>query len=575
MKIKNILSSQCLFEPQEQHLAFQFRVLNYFMLIAVIFGFAIGFLGDQGIMKIGNIQPMADYVFAIFNIGLIWLLRQNKKYYVIAAWLFVIATLLLFITALVTVETDEARIVWFYITVYVAYMLLGVRSGLVFTLLSVISITLLSFVINLNISDAAISTYLIALIVFSVLARAHASHISGYEKKLKEQNELLEKNIESMDLSLVAAESAYEVKGLFLANMSHEIRTPMNGVLSMAQVLENTQLDEQQMSYLQSIKRSGDSLLLLIDDLLDLSKIESGEFSLNKRVFNAREIINNILQQAESLIAESSSRFGCVVTDDLPEFLSGDSERLIQVVVHLISNAAKFTSNGEIKLRINGCYVEAGFRFQIEVEDNGIGIPENQQENVFEVFQQLSVDRIANKGVGLGLSICHKIIEKMNGSISLISKEGEGSCFCVDVVMPLVELDIEKGSDQNARVKSRLRILVCEDDAISRLAIKTLLIGQGYVVDAVENGQQGIEMLSQKVFDVVLVDINMPILNGIETTRLIKEKALTKAAVIGMTASVNNEEKKSYLDAGMRTLVEKPIRVEALVEIIEEVCKKY
>ena len=571
MKMRNILSSNHQFSPKETHLVFQFRVLNYFMLIAVVFGSLIGFLGDQGLMKIGEIQPVADYIFAIFNIGLIWSLRQNKRYFKSVAWLFVISTLLLFIVALVSVETDEARVVWFYITVYVAYMLLGVRSGMIFTLVAVVSIASLHLTIDLQITDTAISTYLIALIVLSLLAHAHASHIAEYERKLIDQTLLLEKNISTVNVSLQAAESANKVKSLFLANMSHEIRTPMNGVLSMTMVLENTSLDEQQEIYLKSIKRSGISLLVLIDDLLDLSKIESGTFNLHNREFKSRQMVEDILVQVEPLFDESSARFSADIQDDLPAVLYADAVRLKQVVVNLISNAARFTPAGKVELRIHGQYVEGGFQFCIEVEDNGIGIPEGKQQSIFEVFQQLSTDRIANKGVGLGLTISHKIIEKMHGSIKLVSKEGKGSCFSVDVVLPVVEPESEAVKKQESIIPEELKILVFEDDAISRLAVRTLLSSRGHIVETVENGQLGLDaLLRENNFDLILMDINMPILNGVETTRLIKEKNLTNAVVIGMTASINNDEKESYFAAGMDALIEKPINFEYLMQVIGE-----
>ena len=574
MKVREILSSSQTFSSEESHLFFHFRVLNYFMIIAVIFGFIIGFLGDKGLMKIGSVQPIADYIFAVFNIALIWALRQNKKNYIVVAWLFEISTLLLFVVALISVETDEARIVWFYITVYTAYMLLGVRSGLVFTLLSIVSIASLSYLIDLNISDTAISTYLLALIVLSVLSRAHALHILDYESKLNTQNELLSKNINSMNASLLAAKSASNIKSLFLANMSHEIRTPMNGVLSMTEVLENTSLDDEQMSYLQSIKHSGDSLLELIDDLLDLSKIDSGTFSLNEQPFRTDQLIEDILHQSKSFFTESSSSFKSIISDDLPAALNGDAARLKQVVINLVSNAAKFTTDGEVELRINGRYVDDGFLFSIEVEDNGIGIPDDQKNTIFEVFQQLSVDRIANKGVGLGLALCHKIIEKMNGSMGLISKVNEGSRFSVDVIIPVAELDDKENDVFYKQPIDKLKVLVFEDDAISQLAVKTLLISHGCVVDVVENGQLGIDLLSQQDVDVILMDVHMPVLNGVETTRLIKEKALSKAPVIGMTASVMEDEKKCYFEAGMDALVEKPIRVEYLMDVISQQLSK-
>lgn len=574
MTVRNVLSSSQTFNSEESYLFFQFRVLNYFMIIAVVFGFIIGFLGDKGLMEIGNVQPIADYIFAIFNIVLIWLLHQSKKNYIVVAWLFVISTLLLFFVALISVETDEARIVWFYITVYTAYMLLGVRSGLVFTLLSIVSISSLSYLINLNITDTAISTYLLALIVLSVLSRAHVLHILDYENKLNKQNKLLSKNINSMNTSLLAAKSASDIKSLFLANMSHEIRTPMNGVLSMAEVLENTSMDDKQISYLQFIKRSGDSLLELIDDLLDLSKIDSGTFLLNEQPFRTDQLIKDILHQSKSFFEESSSDFKSIVSDSLPVALNGDAARLKQVIINLISNAAKFTTDGEVELRIKGRYVDDGFLFLIEVGDTGIGIPDDQQNTIFEVFQQLSVDRIANKGVGIGLALCHKIIEKMNGSMGLVSKVNEGSCFSVDVVIPVVELDDEESDVFYKKSGDNLKVLVFEDDAISRLAVKTLLMSHGCVVDVVENGQLGIDLLSQQDVDVILMDIHMPVLDGVETTRLIKGKALSKAPVIGMTASVVEDDKKYYFKAGVDALVEKPIRVEALMNVISQQLSK-
>lgn len=570
MNSKNNIHTAHQAEQGNQQLISRFRVLNYYMLIGVVFGFIIGFLGSQGIMKIGNVQPIADYVFAIFNIGLIWTLYINKKYYLPVAWLFVISTLLLFIVALVSVDTDEARVVWFYITVYVAYMLLGVRSGIIFTFIAVVSIVVISFFVDLNISDTAISTYLIALILLSVLARAHALHIADYENKLKAQTKLLESNFKNMNKSLVEAESANRVKSLFLANMGHEIRTPMNGILSLTQVLEMTSLDKQQAGYLKSIKFSGDSLLALIDDLLDLSKIESDTFVLNNHVFKTKDLVRGILQQAEPFIEESTSSFKSIVADDLPVALMGDLTRLIQVVVNFISNAAKFTSNGEIELRINGCYVEEGFLFLIEVEDNGIGIPDDQQENIFEVFQQLSAERIAKKGVGLGLALCNKIIKKMKGSIRVVSKQNKGSCFSVGVELPVFELDDEDDLHKEHKAKKNLKILVFEDDPISKLAVKMLLEHQGCIVELVENGVQGIELLSQAEFDVVLMDINMPILDGIETTRLIKEKALTNAPIIGMTASIVDQERDRYFEIGMSAIVEKPIKIEYLMDVFSK-----
>ncbi|MDH5391923.1 MAG: ATP-binding protein [Gammaproteobacteria bacterium] len=568
MNFKEILTSSHEFSAEEIQLIFKFRVLNYFMSIAVIFALLIAFLGFQGIMQTGTDQSIANFIYAAVNLLLIVYLRQNKTHFHQVAWLAVIASMLIYIAALINVETDTARVVWFYIAVYIAYMVLSVRAGMIVTLISILIIAGAHARLDLYISDIAIATFIFALIVLSLLARAHALHIDDVETIIKEKNLKLESNVRAMDFALAAAQEASQVKSLFLANMSHEIRTPMNGVLSMVQVLENTSLDEQQHSYLSAIKRSGDFLLVLIDDLLDISKIESGTFSLKPEKFNTWDIIEDILNQVDPLFDESSAHFSTSIKQDLPANIYTDAIRLKQVVINLIGNAAKFTPNGEVQLRINGEHVNDSYRFLIEVEDNGIGVPEEKQKTIFEEFQQLSAERISNKGVGLGLAICHKIIEKMQGTIKLTSTEGKGSCFRVEVVIPVIESHDEIAAKLVTSVPEKLKVLVVEDDNISRVAVRALLSGHGHAVVVAENGQQAIECLQKENFDVVLMDIHMPVVNGVEATQVIKQQGLTSAPIIGMTASVMNDEKESYFEAGMDALVEKPILFDHLMQVI-------
>lgn len=570
MKFSNLLTSTHNFSADETHLLFKFRVLNYFMMIGVIFGFIVAFLGSLNVMKIGSEQSAVIFIYAFINVFLVWYLRKNKTHFTLVSWVAVLVTLSLYMIALVNVETDEARVVWFYIAVYIAYMVLSVRAGVIFTLLSIAIVIGASLIIDLHISETAIATFLFALVVLSLLARAHALHVAEYEQKLREQNIKLEKNIKEMDAALIVAQEANKVKSLFLANMSHEIRTPMNGVLSMAQVLQNTNLDEQQKSYLESIKRSGDSLLVLIDDLLDLSKIESGTFNLHPYDVKTWDIIEDVLNQVEPMFEQSSTHFSMDIQEGLPASLHVDAVRLKQVIVNLIANAAKFTPNGEVKLSVHGNYIDDDYHFLIAIKDNGIGIPEEKQKSIFGVFQQLSADRIYNKGVGLGLAICHKIIEKMAGTITLTSAEGEGSCFTIDIVFPTSVMKQRNKKPVQLLQQEKLRILVFEDDSVSRLAVSALMGSKGHTVVTVENGQEGLDVLTRESFDILLMDIHMPILNGVEATRLIKEKNLTQAPIIGMTASVMNDEKASYFEIGMDALVEKPIIFDYLMEVIEK-----
>ncbi|MCK4708277.1 MAG: response regulator, partial [Gammaproteobacteria bacterium] len=237
---------------------------------------------------------------------------------------------------------------------------------------------------------------------------------------------------------------------------------------------------------------------------------------------------------------------------------------------NLISNAAKFTPDGDVELIISGAHVGKEFHLNIEVNDNGIGIAEEKQETIFEAFQQLSENRIANKGVGLGLPICKKIIESMGGAIDVASTEGLGSRFIVNVILPVVDVETEVIEKSVQVIHDKLRILVFEDDKISRLAVTALLNGHGHSVTVVENGKVGVELLKKENFDVILMDIHMPVMNGIEATYLIKDQKLSTAPVIGMTASVMNDEKESYFETGLDALVEKPINFEYLMEVINK-----
>jgi signal transduction histidine kinase len=571
MNLNNYLTSGHHFDEYESHLAFRFRVVNYFMLVAVVFGFLIGLLGDLGIMKIGDIQPKADYIYAVINLILIWQLRKKKQNFKKIAWIQVSASWLLFLTALISVSSDEFRIVWFYVAVYISFMTLGVQAGTYFTLASIAAITLVDVYSELYISETAIMTATFGLVVFGLLSRAYTLQMTGYENRLTDQKNELEDSVREMNDVLESAYAANQIKSLFLANMSHEIRTPMNGVLSMVQVLQTTRLDDQQRSYLNSVERSGQTLLTLLDDLLDLSKIESGNLELNPKEFKTWDCLEDVLTQIEPLFDETAVDFSIDISNELPAYLVGDEVRLQQVIVNLISNAAKFTQDGEVKVIIRGSNTGVNdYRLHIVVTDTGTGIPPSKLNTIFEPFQQLSPDRIANKGVGLGLPICMKIVEAMHGELKVDSIEGQGSTFIVDVTLPIGEqkaLDKEKPTSD--ALPQCLNILLVDDDKISRLAVKTLLNNKNHKVVVAENGAEALYFLEQHhEFDAVLMDVHMPVMNGVSATRMIKERQLTQAPVIGMTASVMNDERESYFEAGMDALVEKPVNFDNLMEII-------
>ncbi len=577
LTFSNLLSSGFDFDESESQLQFRFRTLNYFMIISLFFGALIGILGELGFMDIGLVQPRTNIFYAFFNVFLIYKARQNKQWYRWIAWAQVTVSFIIFVIALITVTHDEFRIAWFYVAIYLAYMLLGERAGNTFAFSSIFIIILLHNIINLHLSNTAVATAIFSLIAFGLLSRAYVTQIKNYECQLEGKNYDLAAVIKNLDFALEGAHAASKTKSLFLANMSHEIRTPMNGMLSLVQVLRTTKLDEKQREYLESIDRAGAILMSLIDDLLDLSRIESGKLDVNVKTFKLWAFLEDILFQVEYLFDDKKDvHFNVDVEDGLPVCLITDDIRLKQVVINLINNAVKFTSYGEVNFIMNGEMLDDdNFNLHIEISDTGMGIPEDKIDSIFEPFQQLSPTRIYNKGVGLGLPISKKIIDALGGKIKIDSVVDKGSRFILDFSFPVSDICKIKEDKVIAGVfLEPVSILLVEDDEISQLAVKTWLTGKGHKIILVENGQQAIDYLQENKVDVILMDVHMPEMDGIKATKLIKEQNLSQAPIIGMTASVMNDERKSYIAAGMDVLVEKPVNFENLISIVKDKLNK-
>ena len=371
-----------------------------------------------------------------------------------------------------------------------------------------------------------------------------------------------------------AAEYANKSKSEFLANVSHEIRTPMNGVLGMIQVLRGTALNKEQQLYIKTLDSSSKSLLLLIDELLDLSKIESGKLVLDIKPFETFGWITDIQNLTEPLFENKKTVFITKVSNDLPVYLEGDATRLLQITVNLLSNAAKYTHDGEVKLTIGGQLItENQFNLHISVKDTGTGIADDKLSIIFEAFHQLKSDRSIKNGVGLGLAICKRLTDIMDGSLKVTSRSGKGSCFTFAVTIPVPEENFRsEDTGGKLNINRRLSILLVDDDSINRFSARTLLEQAGHRVIEAENGQVAIEKEKSQFFDVILMDVHMPVMNGVLATRTIREGSTKgkQVPIIGLTASVMNDEKDLYLKAGMNAVVEKPILIEKLMKTIQQ-----
>ncbi|KPA18805.1 two-component hybrid sensor and regulator [Candidatus Magnetomorum sp. HK-1] len=371
------------------------------------------------------------------------------------------------------------------------------------------------------------------------------------------------------------AESANRAKSIFLANMSHEIRTPMNAVIGFSDLLSSLITDKKQKSYLESIQVAGRNLLRLINDILDLSKIEAGKLEIQYESVNPHMIFNEIKQIFEMKMKEKGLEFIIEVDEDIPMALMLDETRLRQILFNLVGNSVKFTDKGYIKVlakRLLNEKDDCNIGMVISIEDTGIGIPKNQLQSIFESFKQQDGQSTRKYGgTGLGLAITRRLIEMMNGTIHVSSTKGKGSVF--EMIFQNLEISkVESTSvltDLSFNVTKIIfepaRVLVVDDIESNRKLIKETLPFSGLDVFEAENGQQGVLTAEKLSPDVILMDIRMPIMDGYEATKELKSNPKTKhIPIIALTASVSEEEARKITQFGFDAYLFKPVNMKEL-----------
>lgn len=426
------------------------------------------------------------------------------------------------------------------------------------------------------------AAFVVALLAAILFYRQY--HISQkVSAELTDLNEELNKRHDELSIAKQKAEDASRIKSEFIANVSHEFRTPMNAVIGMSNLLAETNLSSEQRNYLNAIKNSSSNLLLLLNDILDFSSVEAGHLKLNYEAFVLGECLQNLLEQFNLDVNNKGILFEYHLPDELNNAIWVDKSRFCQVINNLLNNALKFTESGKVvfsidllskERTINGYF----YHLRFSVSDTGMGIPHTMQEKIFELFKQADASLTRKyTGLGIGLSVAQKLVRAMGGELKVESELGKGSRFYFELKLKSDESQAptrkkeENSFNPSLGIKYPMRILIAEDNRLNQDLLRITLEKMGFSPVLAENGKVAVDMLENQDFDLIFMDIQMPVIDGLEATRLIKEKYKEKSPIIvALTADAIGGSKKAYIDSGMDDYISKPFQPHELKECIQK-----
>lgn len=474
------------------------------------------------------------------------------------------------------------------------YPIFGLCSGLYIAALMVVPGPQTAHFAFMFIAAAALSV-LCFVLRYRTLQNSERLLISnrGKAAKLVEASKRIQENIKEVRASAAAADRANAAKDVFLANTTHELRTPLTGVIGMMELLSETNLDKDQRQAVDAAQFSARTLLVVVNDLLDIAKLDAGKIELTSQAFSPSAVVSNVAGLLQNKAESKSLMLSVVGVKTVTTSLVGDPVRVGQIVLNLLDNAIKFSSSGEIilALKVDKSTDDPKLaQLHISVQDSGPGIEPEDQKKLFARFERLDTTASSKaEGAGLGLSISQGLAAQMNGKVSVTSRVGEGSTFSFDVTLPvagpagkpvLASKPIDGGpGDEGAGdmppSASRLprRILVAEDNVVNQLLIKKIAARYGWTLTIANNGEEAVELVkSENPFDVILMDIRMPVMDGVTATKAIKSMVPEKAStpIIALTANTGEDSEAEYREHGVEAIIGKPIDAALLNATIEQ-----